>query len=174
MIRHAVKRSYVYIVAGSLALSVLWFGTSYFTLGATGGSIQDISLDVSLNDEMSESTFQGGSGVGTCVGSPPDHFAVDIEGTVDLNTPEGRYVTSTTYAVEARIGENTETKNVTASVDGERQVQDILMIEDDESVSPGERATVTVSLEHDAETLDSVTRNVTAKERNMRCSATGG
>lgn len=165
----------MYIVAGSLALSVLWFGASYFTIGQTGGSIQEVSLDVALNDELSGSAVQGfgNSGVGSCVGPPPDHFVVDIEGTVDLNTPEGRYVTSTTYVIETRIGENAETMNITASADGERRVENLLMIQDDESVAPGENTTVTVSLNQGGETLDSVTREVAVKERNMRCSGGG-
>lgn len=176
MIRHGVKRRYAYIVAGSLALSALWFGVSYFTLGATGGSIQDVSLDASLNDEMSGSMIQGEGGAfaGSCAGPPPDHFVVDIEGTLDLNTPEGRYVDSTTYELVVGIGENTGKKEVNAVADGPKQVRDMLMIQDDESVAPGEQTTVTVSLKQDGERLDSVTREVTVEEQNMRCSATGG
>lgn len=176
MIHRAVKRRYVYIVAGSLALGVLWFGVSYFTLGATGGSIQDVSLDVSLNDEMSGSMIQGEGGAfaGSCVGPPPDHFVVDIEGTLGLNTPEGRYVSSATYQLVVGIGENTSATEIEAVADGQKQVQDMLMIQDDESVAPGENATVTVSLKHDGETLDSVTREVTVKGQNMRCSGVSG
>ena len=172
MIYHVVKRRYAYIIGGSLALSALWFGVSFFTLGATGGSIQDVSLDASLNDEVSGSMIQGEGGAfaGSCAGPPPDHFVVDIEGTLNLNTPEGRYVDSTTYQLVVRVGENTSATEIEAVADGPKRVRNMLMIRDDESVAPGENATVRVSLKHESETLDSVTREVTVKERNLRCS----
>lgn len=177
MIHCAVKRRYAYIAGGSLALAALWFGVSFFVFGATGGSFQEVSVDASLNDEMSERDLQGiqgGSGAGTFVGPPPDHFVVDIEGTLNLNTPEGRYVDSATYQLMVQIGENTSAAEIEAVADGPMQVQKTFFIRDDESVAPGESATVTVSLKHEGETLDSVSREVVVKERNMRGSGFGG
>lgn len=179
MIPRFVKRSYIYIVCGSLALSALWFGVSFFTIGATGGTIQDVSVDASLNDEMPEEDIQGiqgGSGAGAFVGPPPGHLVVDMEGILNLNTPEGRYAesSSATYQLVVGIGENTSVTEIEAVADGQKQVQKTFFIRDDGSVAPGENATVTVSLKHGGETLDSVSREVFVKERNMRSSGFGG
>jgi hypothetical protein len=177
MIYHVVKRGYIYIIGGSLALSALWFGVSFFTIGATGGTIQDVSVDASLNDEVSEEDLQGiqgGSGAGAFVGPPPGQLVVDIEGTLNLNTPEGRYVDSATYELVVQIGENTSVTELEAVADGPKQIQKTFFIQDDESVAPGENATVTVSLKHEGETLDSVSREVFVKERNMQSSGFGG
>jgi hypothetical protein len=178
MIHRDVKRSHIYIICGSLAFSALWFGVSFFTIGAIGGSIQDVSIDASLN-EMSEEDFQGmqeGSGAGAFVGPPPDHLVVDIEGTLDLNTPEGRYAesSSATYQLVVGIGENTSVTEIEAVADGPKRVQKTFFIRDDESVAPSENTTVTVSLKHGGETLDSVSREVFVKERNMQSSGFGG
>lgn len=177
VIHRAVKRRYAYIIGGSLALSALWFGVSFFTLGATGGSIQGVSVDATLNDELSGEDIQGtqgGGGAGSFVGPPPDHFVVDIEGTLNLNPPEGRYVDSTTYRLVAQVGENASAAEIEAVADGPRQVQKTFFIRDDESVAPGKKATVTVSLRHGGRTLDSVSREVEVKEREMRGSGLGG
>lgn len=177
MIYNVVKRRYTYIIGGSLALTALWFGVSFFVLGATGGTIQDVSVDASLNDEMSEEDLQGiqgGSGAGAFVGPPPGQLVVDVEGTLNLNTPEGRYVDSATYQLVVQIGENTSATEIEAVADGPRQIEKTFFIQDDDSVNPSEKATVTVSLRHEGETLDTVSREVTVKERNMRGSGFGG
>lgn len=163
----------VRVAIGAFFLFLVAAGIYVFATGGTGGgSFEEISLDVALNDEISGDIDEGESGSCMGVGPPPDHFVVTLQGTVD-DAWSGRYVSSDTYEIVTRIGGETDRSNTTV-VDGEsKQIHKTMFIPDDESVAPGERTTVTVSLEQNGEAVDSVESKVTVKERNINLDCDG-
>jgi hypothetical protein len=163
-------------VAGGVALVFLVASGFYFFAlggGTSTGSIKDVSVDVVLNDEMSEEAFEGESGSCLGAGPPPDHFVVTLEGVVN-DEYSGRYVSDETYELVTRIGNGTDRRNKTVVDGGSERVNSMVMIPDDESVDSGQEATVTVSLEHNGDTVDSVERTVTVKEGNLNLDCDGG
>lgn len=155
------------VAIGAFFLFLVAAGIYVFSIGGSGGgNFEDVSLDVALNDEISEDIVEDGSGSCMGVGPPPDHFTVTLQGTVN-DAWSGRYVSSDTYEIVTRIGGETDRSNTTVVDGGSKQIHKTMFIPDDESVAPGEETTVTVSLEKDGESVDSVQRTVTVKERNM-------
>jgi|GEM_PF-4697117 len=161
----------VRVVGGTVFLFLVVSAVYAFVLGGgglTGATVENVSADVSLNDEISERAIEGNSRSCISVGPPPDHFSVTVRGIVD-DADSGRYVSSETYDVVTRIGEETA-KRETEVIDGyTTQIRNMMIIPDDESVEPGEKATVTVSLEENGNVVDTVNKTVTVEEQNLRC-----
>jgi len=161
-------------VAGVTAVLFLATAGIYaFVLGGSGGAaVEDVTVDVTLNDEISEGLIEGGSRSCMGVGPPPDHFVVTVQATI-YDEWSGRYVSQSSYEFVVQMNGKTRSRNITVIDSGTEEVNEFVTIEDDESISPGENATVKVSLEKGGDVIDSVRKTVTVKERNMTC-ADGG
>lgn len=170
------KRDKGHLVLAFILLTVLvLFGgcttatDNSFTGGAT---LEDVNLSVSMVDEQSlrQRAIRDESGVVTCefVGAFPGQFSVTIHGKVD---DESRYSRSDSYEIAATIGENTDTSmtGVTVEDGGSEDFFKILGVDDNGSTEPGDNVTVTIALEQEGDTVDSVTRTVTVKERELDC-----
>jgi hypothetical protein len=165
------------VLGGGLVAVLVLFGVGWgayaFVLGG-GGSFADVAVErVVLNDDFS-GEFEAGEGTRSCVGvgPPPDSVVVNVRATVDDG--HDPYAASDRYELVVRIGGHAATRTVRV-VDGTREeVRRAVTIEDDESVAPGEEATVAIELREGGTTVDSATRTVTVEGADSRCVDPGG
>jgi hypothetical protein len=136
---------------------------------ARRGTIESLSLDLALNDEFADDYPDAGNGTVTCtsVGPPADTVQVRLDATVADNGEGGSE--PAVYVVAVRVGDREGTTDVRVPSGGRESVRTLLLIEDDETVTAGETATVSVALRREGETDDSTTRTVPVTARDQRC-----
>lgn len=167
-----------YLVLACVLTFATIAGLGLLALGIGGGaaSIEEASVRVTLNDELTgEGLDTGEDGVATCttVGPPPDHLSVSLDGTIDSPTDAG-YDATATYDLVVRLGNATDRRQVRVGEGASEHLTVPFLLEDDETVTPGDEATVTVSLVHDGRTVDAVERTATVRESNLECVDDGG
>ena len=157
-------------VAGVTAVLFLATAGIYvFVLGGSGGAaVEDVTVDVTLNDESLEEAIEGESRSCIGVGPLPGHFIVTVQATI-YDEWSGRYVSQSSYEFVVQMNGETRSRNITVIDSGPEEVNEFVTIEDDGSISPGENATVKVSLQKGGNVIDSVEKTVTVKEQDMTC-----
>ncbi|MFC7132112.1 MULTISPECIES: hypothetical protein [Salinibaculum] len=163
-------------VAVTLLLTVFSVGT----LVVFGGVVDDIEsenvtvesmdLSVRLNDESSIPSGDGS--VQTCLGSGTPGDRISVLGDVTVDVPpgwDGPADGSLTVAVS--LGHTDEATTQSVPSEGTETVRVFWLLEDDETLSAGDEATVQVSVRTDDATVATATRPVTveASSRSYDC-----
>lgn len=161
-----------HIAAGGLLLVGTLIGGSTFVLGS-GAAIQNLSVDVILNDDFAGDVPQGDVTACTGVGIPPDQLVITLEGAVDDHW-SGWVPSTITYELDIRLGAQTRTRTLTMSDGGYRRINSFVTFPDNESLTPSDRATVTVSLLHDGNTVETVSRTTPVTAQNLTCADSEG
>lgn len=161
-------------IAGIVFVLVLaGVGAMAFGVGPDG-RIEDLSVQVALNDELNPQTIEGGEdGVVTCssFGPPPDYLSVRLDGVIEDPSVGDDLDLKTEYSYDllVEVGNLSKSREVTVHEGGREPIAGAVVIEDDESLAPGDEVTVTVALRAGGRTLDSASRSTTVRNESQRC-----
>jgi len=153
------KQVLAFVVVGGLLAGVLVLTPALVGLDLPGDSatVEEIDVTVRLNDEFTPPEGSAETGVQRCiaVGTPPD--SLGITGQVRVYAPDdAAVVVSLAHADESTVDPVEDA--------GSHESRVFWLLEDDESLSVGETATVQVRVRSGGETLAAANRTVPVKE----------
>lgn len=137
-------------------------------IGDGNVTVHSTDLTVRLNDEF-EFPDTGGDGVQTClgVGTPGDR--INVVGAVTVHVPyEGEGSDPDSLTVLVSLAHTEETTTTTVEGTGNRTADVFWLLEDDETLSVGDTATVQIRVRDGDATLASANRSVPVVEDSRR------
>ncbi|WP_411965947.1 hypothetical protein [Haloferax sp. YSMS24] len=154
----------------SIVLFLLVTAFSVGTLVLFGGVVDDASTDevtidavdvsVRLNDEVQYPDTENGS-IQTCLASGTPGDSVSILGDVTVDIPHD--FDTWPLVVDVRLAPIGETSTTSVDETGTQGIDIFWLVEDDETLSVGDTATLQVRVRADGETITDSTRELTVQ-----------
>lgn len=129
-------------------------------------TVEEIDLTVALNDEMSFPDSENGT-VQTCMASGTPGDTISAQGAVTVRIPpdsERRYGDDAQGTVEVSLEHTREKTTDTIEGPGRETIDVFWLLDDDETLSVGDTATIQVRVRMDETTVATANQSVTVEE----------